>query len=348
LGFSKTFPIQAQAIEPLLNGRDVIGQAKTGTGKTAAYGIPMLERLAPDDYHVQGLVLVPTRELAVQVAGEINRIGKHTRFNALPIYGGQSILPQIRDLKRGVQIVVGTPGRIIDHLERGTLRLNQVKMLVLDEADRMLDMGFIEDIEFILNRTPRERQTCLFSATMPHEIIRLSRRYLKDPEEIIVSKDEIAIEEIDQSYYLVDNYGKFDILCDLLNDGTIHQAIIFCKTKWGTARLADMLRSNHCDAEEIHGDLSQAQRDRVMSAFRKGRIQLLVATDLASRGLDITGVSHVINYDLPLDPLSYFHRIGRTARAGGSGTAITFVTYGEQENFHRILNLTKTSVRRMN
>jgi len=347
LEFAELFPIQAQAITPLLQGKNVIGQAQTGTGKTAAFGVPMLERLQRDNKHVQGLVLVPTRELASQVADHINQFGRYTPLRALPIYGGESIQKQIFALQQGVQVVVGTPGRVIDHLKRGTLRLSTVTVVVLDEADRMLDMGFRDDIDYILARVPRNRQISLFSATIDASVMEISRRYMDNPEKILVSKDEIAVPQITQLYTVVNPREKFDVLCRLINEENIRRAIVFCKTREGTARLADKLRHYGYDAEAIHADLSQAQREAIVNAFRNHQIQLLVATDVAARGLDIEGITHILNYDVPFDALMYFHRIGRTARVGRDGTAITLVAYGELSELERIQALTKTRIERM-
>jgi ATP-dependent RNA helicase DeaD len=344
LGFSNLFPIQAQAIMPLLEGKDVIGQAQTGTGKTAAFGIPMVERLNPKIKSVQGLVLEPTRELAIQVAEHISRISRHASFNVLPIYGGKPIQTQIYALERGVHIVVGTPGRIIDHLKRGTLDLASVKIVVLDEADRMLDMGFIDDIEYILSKVPTNRQTSLFSATIDQSVMNICNRYMKRPEKILVSKDEIALTQISQYYMVVNPRNKFQILCNILDENHIKRAIIFCKRRVGTNMLAERLRTRGYDAKPLHGGLTQAQRDFVSNSFRKGKLKLLVATDVAARGLDIQGITHIINYDIPLDALVYFHRIGRTARMGLEGTAITLVGYGEMPELDRIRALTKTTI----
>ena len=347
LGFRNLFPIQAQAIMPLLEGKDVIGQAQTGTGKTAAFGIPMVERLNPKIKSVQGLVLEPTRELAIQVAEHISRIGKYASFKVLPVYGGKPIQNQIYALERGVHIVVGTPGRIIDHLKRGTLDLASVKVVVLDEADRMLDMGFIDDIEYILSNVPINRQTSLFSATIDQSVMNVCDRYMKQPEKILVSKDEIALTQMDQYYMVVNPRNKFQILRNVLDENHIEKAIIFCKTRIGTDMLADRLRRQGYDAKPLHGGFTQAQRDSVSDSFRKGRLKLLVATDVAARGLDIQGITHIINYDIPLDALVYFHRIGRTARMGREGTAITLVGYGEIPELDRIKALTKTSIEQL-
>ena len=347
LGFSNLFPIQAQAITPLLEGKDVIGQAQTGTGKTAAFGIPMIERLNPKNKSVQGLVLEPTRELAEQVAEHIGQISRYTEFKVLPIYGGKPIQKQIYALEGGVHIVVGTPGRIIDHLKRGTLDLASVKIVVLDEADRMLDMGFIDDIEYILSKVPANRQTSLFSATIDESVMRVCNRYMRKPEKILVSKDEIAPTQINQYYVHVNPKNKFQVLRNILDENHIERAIIFCKTRRGTSMLADKLRMRGYDAKPLHGGFTQPQRDRVSDSFRKGKLKLLVATDVAARGLDIQGITHIINYDIPLDSLVYFHRIGRTARVGLRGTAITLVGYGEMAELTRIRELTKTTIKEL-
>jgi len=347
LEFEELLPIQAQAIMPLLHGKDVIGQAQTGTGKTAAFGIPMLERLRRDGKHVQGLVLVPTRELAMQVADHINGFGKYTQLRAMPIYGGESIQKQIFALQRGVQVVVGTPGRVIDHLRRGTLRLNTVRVVVLDEADRMLDMGFRDDIDYILAKVPAYRQISLFSATIDSSVMEISHRYMDKPEKILVSKDEIALPQITQLYTVVNPRDKFDVLCKLIDEENIRRAIVFCRTRLGAAKLSNELRRSGYDAEAIHADLSQTEREAIISEFRTYNIHLLIATDVAARGLDIEGITHILNYDVPFDALMYFHRIGRTARVGREGTAITLVAYGELSELERIQALTKTRIERM-
>jgi len=344
LGFNNLFPIQAQAITPLLEGKDVIGQAQTGTGKTAAFGIPMVERIDPKVNNVQGLVLVPTRELAVQVAEHIGRFAKYARLKVLPIYGGEPLRRQIQELEGGVQIVVGTPGRIIDLLERRILDLASVKVLVLDEADRMLDMGFIDDIEYIISKLPSNRQTSLFSATIDQSVMKICSRYMKNPEKILVSKDEIALTQMNQYYMVVNPHNKFEILCEILDENHINRAIIFCKTRTDTSILADKLRNRGYDARALHAGFTQPQRDLIINSFRKGKLRLLVATDVAARGLDIQGITHIVNYHVPLDALVYFHRIGRTARMGREGTAITLVGYGELLEFSNIKDLTKTTI----
>ncbi len=345
LGFQEMFPIQAVAIGPLLEGRDVIGQAKTGTGKTAAFGVPMIQRIDRSQDAVQGLVLVPTRELAVQVASDLNRFGKYLSIRTLAVYGGQPIYSQMEALQRTVHIVVGTPGRLIDHLRRGTLLIDQARFVVLDEADRMLDMGFRDDIEFILRRTSNERQTSMFGATMPDEILELASRHMYNPEKMLVSRDEIAVEEIDQLYRLVDPERKFQALSEIMEQKSVRRALIFCSTKIGADRLGYRLRRNRRDVAVIHGDLTQPQRERALEDFRRGRARFLVATDVASRGLDIEGVTHVVNYDVPNDPLLYFHRIGRTGRAGASGIAVTLVSRREMGDLKRIQGMTHTRMR---
>ena len=344
LGFESLFPIQAQAIMPLLEGKDVIGQAQTGTGKTAAFGIPMVQRLNREVRGVQGLILVPTRELAVQVAEHMAWFAKYARIKVLAVYGGESINKQIHALSNGVQIVVGTPGRLIDLMERRVLNLGSVKIVVLDEADRMLDMGFIEDIEFILSKTPRDRQTSLFSATIEQSVMRVCNKYMKNPEKILVSKDEIALTQMKQYYTIVNQSGKFDTLCDIIRSEGVNKAIVFCKTRRQTSKLSDQLYRKGYRVQALHAGFTQAQRDRAINDFRSDRLSLLIATDVAARGLDIEGITHIINYDVPMEAPVYFHRIGRTARKGEEGTAITLVSYGEMSDFNNIKALTKTKI----
>jgi len=347
MGFTKMFPIQEQAMPRMLKGRNVVGQAKTGTGKTAAFGVPMIEMLDWGEKRVQGLVLAPARELAVQIAEDVGSYGRHTPLRVLTVYGGVSIERQIDELRRGVHVVVGTPGRIIDHLKRGTLRLDGLKAVVLDEADRMLDMGFIDDIEYILRRTPKEKQISLWSATIDDRTRRLLRRYIPDPEMLIVSRDEIAVETIDQRYMLVAEWEKFDVLRRLIDHIRIDRALIFCGRRTTVDRLASRLKRAGYDAEAIHGQLSQARRENVLGDFREAQVSLMVATEVAARGLDILDVPFIINYDIPDDPFMYFHRIGRTARAGKPGTAITFVTPEESYELERITALTGTEIKKM-
>ena len=348
VGYSSMFPIQAEAIPPLLKGRDVIGQAHTGSGKTAAYAIPILDKVDGTKPYVQALVIVPTRELALQVTDEFNKIGRHTNARAYSIYGGQAITPQIERLrKKTPQVVVATPGRLIDHLERGTIDLQDVRFVVLDEADRMLDMGFIDDVDYIMRKLPNESQTALFSATMPKEIVRLADRYMRNPVEVLIDSDELSIDEIDQSYAIVDERSKFQALVEYIRKNSISSGIIFCSTKIKTQRLAERLQAQGFRAAPIHGDLSQNRREHAMQNFRDGRIELLVATDVAARGIDVPEVGHVINYDVPQDPLTYFHRIGRTARAGRAGKAITLVSNSEYPDFNRIAGMTEAQIKRV-
>lgn len=343
MGFEEPSPIQQACIPIIMEGVDAIGQAQTGTGKTAAFGIPLVDRVTADN-HVQVLVLTPTRELAIQVAGEVRKIAKYKHVRSVPIYGGQSIGHQIRTLKQGVHIVIGTPGRVLDHIRRGTLRLNQVSTVVLDEADEMLDMGFIEDIESILRETPEDRQTLLFSATFPNEVKRLSGRYMKDPRHVTVNRGEMTVPRIDQISYKVLERNKLESLCRIVDSEEVQLGIIFCRTKRGVDELVEALLARGYMADALHGDLSQAQRDRVMRRFRKNEIELLVATDVAARGLDVDDVTHVINYDIPQDPESYVHRIGRTGRAGKHGLAITLVTPREFKLLKQIERETKVSM----
>ncbi|MCL2134613.1 MAG: DEAD/DEAH box helicase [Candidatus Bathyarchaeota archaeon] len=344
IGFTTLFPIQAQAIMPLLEDKDVIGQAQTGTGKTAAFGVPMIQKLNPNIKGVQGLILVPTRELAVQVADNLAKFAKYAKIRVLPVYGGESINKQVHALNGTVHIVVGTPGRIIDLMKRNMLNLSSVKIVVLDEADRMLDMGFLEDVEYILFRTPRDRQTSLFSATIDNQVMRICNKYMKNPEQILVSKDEIAVTQMKQYYTIINQHGKFDTLCDILRQDEVEKAIIFCRTRRDTSRVSSQMYKKGFRVQALHAGFTQAQRDRAINDFKTGRLSLLVATDVAARGLDIEGITHIINYDVPNDPPVYFHRIGRTARKGTTGTAITLVSYGELSNFNNIKALTKTRI----
>jgi ATP-dependent RNA helicase DeaD len=344
LGFKKPSPIQAQSILPQLEGRDVIGQAQTGTGKTAAFAIPMIEAINPSDKRVQGLILAPTRELAIQIAQHISKISRYTGIKVCPIYGGEKINNQINQLRRGVNIVVGTPGRIIDHLNRGTLRLEAIQMVVIDEADRMLDMGFIDDINKILDKVPKSKQTCLFSATMDHNIWNICNKYMKNPEKILVSKDEITLEQIKQRYVRVDQKSRYPILTELISEQNVQKAIIFTRTKRGAYRLSKQLKKSGYNANALHGDLSQSQRDSVTQSFRNNKIDFLVATNIAARGLDIKGITHIINYDIPQEANAYFHRIGRTARMENEGTAITLVAHGDDKMLAEIKSETSTKI----
>jgi ATP-dependent RNA helicase DeaD len=326
MGYVEPTEIQARVIPLLLDGRDVIGQAQTGTGKTAAFGIPLVEGIDETLRHPQALVLAPTRELALQISDELRKIAKYIDGICLvTLYGGAGYRRQLEDLASGAQIVVGTPGRVLDHIGRGTLKLDRVDYLVLDEADRMLDMGFLPDVERILRRTSRERQTALFSATVPTVIRVLSRRYMSEPATVHVQPEQITVEEVEQVYYEVADRDKVEGLLSLAEQDPPERAMIFRQTKLGVDRLEANLRRRGLSVAAIHGDMSQKLRERVLRQFRDGELKYLIATDVAARGLDIPEVSHVFNYDIPEDPEAYVHRIGRTARAGRSGRAVTFV-----------------------
>ncbi|MBI1278284.1 MAG: DEAD/DEAH box helicase [Anaerolineaceae bacterium] len=329
LGYEEPTPVQEQTIRLMLEGSDVIAQAQTGTGKTAAFALPILENIDTDIRAPQALIMTPTRELAIQVAEAFQSYSKYRKISTLAIYGGQPIERQLRALERGVQVVVGTPGRIMDHMRRKTLKLAPVRMVVLDEADEMLNMGFIEDIETILKETDKDRQTALFSATMPAPIANLARRYMHHPQRVTVAAEKRATPQIRQTYFEVGKRDKFEVLSRILDYEVPTAAIIFCRTKLEVDSLVQRLTARSHAAEALHGDLNQVQRDRVMGKFRSEQIDLLVATDVAARGLDVDHISHVINYDIPLDPEIYVHRIGRTGRAGRTGQAISLVTNRE-------------------
>ena len=349
LGFEAPTPIQYQSLPKLYEGKDIIGQAQTGTGKTAAFGIPMIEKVNPEDRTVQVLILTPTRELSMQVADELRKFSKYTPgVKSLAIYGGQPIDRQIKALKQGIQIVVGTPGRLIDHIRRRTLRLNNVVGVVLDEADQMLDMGFLEDIETILDSTPGDRQTAMFSATMPREIENIAKKYMKNPEKIKVVHKELTVPQIAQYYFEVRPHEKLDALCRVLDMEDSDLGIIFCRTKKGVDELVESLQSRGYSVEGLHGDLKQSQRDRVMKRFRDGIIDFLVATDVAARGIDVDDIELVINYDIPEDFEYYVHRIGRTGRAGKLGLAYTFVTGRQIRTLKALETYAKTRIRRKN
>lgn len=347
MGFEEPTPIQEKAIAPALRGQDLIGQAQTGTGKTAAFGIPLIEKMEAGREKVQGLVLTPTRELAIQVAEELNKIAQYTDVHTLPIYGGQDMERQLRALKKRPQIIVATPGRLKDHMQRRTIRLDELKMIVLDEADEMLNMGFIEDIEEILESTPSTRQTLLFSATMPRAIQSLSQRFLKDPVLISIQSKEMTVPLVEQNYLELQDRQKFDVLCRLLDIQSPELAIVFGRTKRRVDELSEALKKRGYAADGIHGDLTQAKRDSVIRQFRDGSTDILVATDVAARGLDISGVTHVYNFDIPQDPESYVHRIGRTGRAGQAGTAITFVIPREMDHLRTIERLSRRKITRI-
>lgn len=347
MGFEEPTPIQEQTIPLLMDGKDVVGQAQTGTGKTAAFGIPLIEKLLDNNEAIQGLILAPTRELAIQVSEELNKLSQFTNVHALPIYGGQDIQRQIKALRRRPQIIVATPGRLMDHMDRKTIKLDNIKVVILDEADEMLNMGFVEDIEQILTTTPVGRQTLLFSATMPRQIQNLAQRFLKDPAFINVKSKEVTVPLIDQKYIELPDRQKFDVLCRLLDLQSPELCIIFGRTKRRVDELSEALKKRGYSAEGIHGDLTQAKRDTVLRQFRESTIEILVATDVAARGLDVSGVTHVYNYDIPQDPESYVHRVGRTGRAGRTGLALTFVNPRELEHLHFIEHITKRKVTRM-
>ncbi len=323
-GFDSPTPIQDKSIPPALQGRDIMGQAQTGTGKTASFGIPILNGITKGN-GLQALVVCPTRELAVQVAEEISSLGKNLQIYTLAVYGGQSIDIQLRALKKQPEIIVGTPGRLLDHFQRRTINFRQLKYVVLDEADEMLDMGFMPDIEKILSQCPTDRQTFLFSATLMEEIRALGAKFMKDPEIILIEPKEITVPLIKQSYYDINPAKKIESLCRILDVESPALCLIFCRTKKGVDHLARALEIRGYGVDGLHGDMSQRERDSVMEKFRQGNIEILVATDLAARGLDVELVTHVINYDIPEDPESYVHRIGRTGRAGRDGDAITLV-----------------------
>lgn len=345
MGFSEASPIQTEAIPHLLNGNDLIGQAQTGTGKTAAFGIPAIERIDTLNRDVQVLVLCPTRELALQVSEEFKKLAKyHSDIRVAAIYGGESIERQIKALKYGAQIVVGTPGRVIDHIERHTLRLENVKTVILDEADEMLDMGFREDIEMILSRMPAERQTVFFSATMSKEIMTLTKRYQNEPVLIKIAKNELTTPNIEQHYFEVKSRQKIEAFTRLVEFHDLKLMLVFCNTKKMVDELVDELNAKGFAAEGLHGDMRQQSRNAVMTKFRSGHSTILVATDVAARGIDVDSVEAVFNYDLPMDDENYVHRIGRTGRAGKAGKAFTFVTYKDVPRLRDIQRFTKIDI----
>jgi ATP-dependent RNA helicase DeaD len=348
VGYESPSPIQAATIPALLQGRDVLGQAQTGTGKTAAFAMPILSNLDPRKSKPQALVLAPTRELAIQVAEAFQRYaGQIPGFHVLPIYGGQSYGPQLSALKRGVHVVVGTPGRVIDHLQRGSLDLSQLTWLVLDEADEMLRMGFIDDVETVLKKTPESRQVALFSATMPVQIRRIAQTYLREPVEVTITSKTTTASNIRQRYWFVSGLHKLDALTRILEAEPFDAMIVFARTKSGTEELAEKLRARGLAAAAINGDIQQAQRERTIQQLKEGQLDVLVATDVAARGLDVERISHVLNYDVPYDTESYVHRIGRTGRAGRSGEAILFVTPREKGMLRAIERATRQPIQEM-
>ena len=345
MGFEEATPIQSQAISVIMEGKDIIGQSQTGTGKTAAFGLPCLEMLDPDNKGLQALILCPTRELAIQVSEEFRKFLKYKEnIKVLPIYGGQPIDRQITALKKGVQVIIGTPGRVMDHMRRHTIKMNSVKYVVLDEADEMLDMGFRDDIETIMIKVPEERQTVMFSATMSQDILDLSRRYMTNPEYIKITRKELTVPSIEQAYFDVKEKTKPDALCRIIDMYNPKLSIVFCNTKKRVDEVVEQLQGRGYFAEALHGDLKQPQRDKVMQKFRNGTIEILVATDVAARGIDVDDVDIVFNYDVPQDDEYYVHRIGRTGRAGRSGKAFTFCVGKEIYKLRDIMRYTKTKI----
>ena len=346
LGYKEPFPIQEAVIPVLLTGRDVVGQAHTGSGKTAAFALAMLQKIQPKN-GIQGLIMAPTRELAMQITEEIKKFGKYTKIKVVTVYGGQGMGIQLDALDRGVEIVVATPGRLIDHLKRGTIELRDVTHIVLDEADTMLDMGFIDDIQFILDLAPEDRVMSLYSATMPTEILRLAEEYLNNPKQFLLSADDLSGDGIDQSYLVIKDRDKFKYLVDFIKP-IKGQVIVFCSTKYRTRDVARFLHQEKFNAVAIEGDMSQHRREQTMGKFRSGKADILVATDVASRGIDVPTVELVINYDVPNQELVYFHRIGRTARAGAKGKAITFVSYSSVGDWNLIKRQIKVPLEDLN
>lgn len=345
MGFEEATPIQSQAIPVILEGKDIIGQSQTGTGKTAAFGIPLLERINPEDRRLQALILCPTRELAIQVSEEFRKLLKYKdNIRVLPIYGGQPIDRQIAALRKGTQVVIGTPGRVMDHMRRRTIKAETVQMMVLDEADEMLDMGFREDIETILVKIPEDHQTLLFSATLSPEILDITKRFQKNPEFIKIVRKELTVPNIEQYYFDVKEKTKLDALCRIIDVYDPKLAMVFCNTKKRVDDLVEMLQGRGYFAEGLHGDLKQAQRDKVMQKFRNGTIEILVATDVAARGIDVDDIDVVFNYDVPQDEEYYVHRIGRTGRAGKAGKAFTFCVGKEIYKLRDIMRYTKTKI----
>ena len=346
LGFTTPFPIQAEAIPVLLRGTDVIGQAHTGTGKTATFGIPMLQNIIKGG-GIQGLIIAPTRELAIQISDELKKIGKYTKLKAVTVYGGQGIGVQLDALRRKPEIVVATPGRLIDHLNQGSIRTDDIKHVVLDEADVMLDMGFIEDIEYVLEKVPANRITSMFSATMPPEILRLSDKYLNNPKNILIDSDDLSGEGIDQSFLVIKDRDKHRYLTDFIKENR-GQVIVFCSTKIRTRNVSRDLQKARFKVVAIEGDMSQNKREYSMMKFRKNQADVLVATDVAARGIDVPKVGLVVNYDVPNQDMVYFHRIGRTARAGAKGKAITLVSYSSIADWKIIKKQIKSDLTDLN
>lgn len=340
-GYEEATPIQEQTIPMVLEGKDVIGQAQTGTGKTAAFGLPIIENVDTENPNIQAIIISPTRELAIQTQEELYRLGKDKHVRVQVVYGGADIWRQIKSLKQHPQILVGTPGRLRDHINRHTVKLDHIKTLVLDEADEMLNMGFLEDIESIIKETPDDRQTLLFSATMPPEIKRIGVQFMSDPETVRIKAKELTTDLVDQYYVRARDYEKFDIMTRLIDVQDPDLTIVFGRTKRRVDELSKGLIARGYNAAGIHGDLTQDKRSKIMWKFKNNELDILVATDVAARGLDISGVTHVYNYDIPSDPDSYVHRIGRTGRAGHHGVSLTFVTPNEMDYLHEIEKLTR-------
>ncbi len=346
-GFELPTPIQAKTIPLILSdSKDMIGQAQTGTGKTAAFGLPILELIKEKSKHVQAIILAPTRELAIQVSEELYSLKGKKKISIVPIYGGQSIELQLRQLKKGVDIVVGTPGRVIDHINRKTLKLQNVSFLVLDEADEMLNMGFLEDVEEIMSSTPDDKRTMLFSATMPREILSAAKKHMQDYDIVKVTQGQLTTKQTEQIYFEVAMSDRFEALCRIIDIEQDFYGLIFCRTKVDVDRVSNHLTERGYDSDALHGDISQAQREKIMNKFKKKKINVLVATDVAARGIDVNDLSHVINYALPQDPESYVHRIGRTGRAGKEGIAITFITPSEYRKLQFIQRHAKTDIKK--
>ena len=346
-GISSPTPVQTKSIPKIIEGRDLIAQAQTGTGKTLAFVLPILENINPKNPYIEALIITPTRELAIQITKEINNLLTSKDANVLAVYGGQDVDRQIRNLKKQISIVVATPGRLLDHLERGTINLSRVKQFVLDEADEMLHMGFLPDIEKIIQHLNRKRQTMLFSATIPKEILSLSKRYTINPITLFIEGNNITLDKVKQIAVPTSDRGKFGILCTLLDEHSPFLAIVFCRTKRRASALNDKLKAQKYISDELHGDLSQAKRERVIKNFRNAKLVILVATDVAARGLDVEGVTHIFNYDIPADAESYIHRIGRTARAGDYGHAITLFTPKDRKYLDAIERGIKASIQQV-
>lgn len=346
-GFEEPTPIQVKTIPAILAGnKDIVGQAQTGTGKTAAFGLPIIELLQEKSKTVQALVLTPTRELAIQVAEEIYSLKGNKKLSIVPIYGGQSIDLQLRSLKKGVDVVVGTPGRILDHLKRRTLKLGNISFLVLDEADEMMNMGFFEDVTEIMKNTSTDKRTMLFSATMPQEIMKIAKKYMREYDTFKVSKGQLTVIKTDQIYFEVSATDKFEALCRIIDIEEGFYGLVFCRTKIDVDVIANHLSERGYDADALHGDMSQPQREKILNKFKKRLLNILVATDVAARGIDVQDLTHVINYSLPQDPESYIHRIGRTGRAGKGGNAITFITPVEYRKLQFIKRESKSDIRK--